>query len=369
VPSSDPVRPSASEAMPTTMPGVFLPGDSTTEVREVQVPEPGPGQVLLKVGASGICGSDIGYIYRGYQTHKGVDGPAYRGVVSGHEPAGRVVAVGPGCRRFIAGDRVIVYHIAGCGLCSNCRRGFYISCSDASRAAYGWQRDGGNAAYLLAEERTLVPLPDELSYVDGALIACGFGTAYEGLRRIGVDGDGDLLVVGLGPVGLAAAMIGRGMGARRVIGVEPSAVRRGWAEDRGLVDATVAADDHSLRALLDLTDGAGFSYTIDASGTAPGRSTAIEAAAEWAHVSLVGEGGRLETEVSDTLLHKQLTLHASWVTSLPTMAELATNLVAWGLQPEAVVSDRFTLDDAGEAFRLAAGASRGKIVFDLDRDG
>ncbi|HEY1116441.1 MAG TPA: zinc-binding dehydrogenase, partial [Acidimicrobiales bacterium] len=332
------------------------------------VPQPGPGQVLIRVGASGICGSDIGYIYRGHKTHKGLDGPAYQGVVSGHEPSGRVVAVGPDCRRFAEGDRVIVYHIAGCGLCDNCRRGFYISCSDPSRAAYGWQRDGGNAAYLLAEERTLVPLPYELSYVDGALIACGFGTAYEGLRRIGVDGEGDLLVVGLGPVGLAAAMIGRGLGARRVVGVEPSEARRGWAEQTGVVDVTVEAGPDTLSSLGDLTGGAGFAYTIDASGSAPGRSTAIEAAAEWGHVSLVGEGGRLDTEVSDTLLHKQLTLHASWVTSLPAMAELATNLVAWGVRPEVVVSDRFPLEEADEAFRLAAGTSHGKVVFDLGPD-
>lgn len=354
-----------SSAIPTTMTGVYLPGDSTTARRTLPVPEPGPGQVLLAVGASGICGSDIGYIYRGYKTHKGVDGPAYLGVVSGHEPSGRVVATGPGVDGFDAGDRVIVYHIAGCGRCDNCRRGYYISCSAPERAAYGWQRDGGNATYLLAEERTLVHLPDELSYVDGALVACGFGTAYEGLRRIGVDGRGDLLVVGLGPVGLAAGMLGRGLGARRVVGVEPSAVRRAWAESTGLFDATVPADAGTPAALDMLTGGAGFGYTIDASGSAPGRSTAIEAAAEWGHVSLVGEGGRLETEVSDALLHKQLTLHASWVTSLPAMSELVRNLVRWGLRPESIVSDRFTLDESDEAFRLAAGESRGKVVFDL----
>lgn len=342
-----------------TMQGVYLPGNSSAELRDAAVPEPGPGQVVIQVGASGICGSDIGYIYRGYKSHKGLDGPAYRGVISGHEPSGRIVATGPGCRRFGEGDRVIVYHIAGCGLCDNCRRGFYISCSSDERASYGWQRDGGNAAYLLAEERTCVPLPDELSYVDGALIACGFGTAYEGLRRIQVSGEGDLLVVGLGPVGLAAGLIGSGMGARRVVGVEPSSARREWAAGLGAFDAVYAPDE--LEAAM--PEGAGFAFAIDASGSAPGRSTALHWAAEWGHVSLVGEGGELTTEVSDTLLHKQLTLHASWVTSLPTMAELATNLVAWGIRPESIVSDRFPLDQAEQAFALAAGASRGKVVF------
>ena len=352
--------------IPRTMTGVYLPGTSSTERREVPVPAPGPGQVLVQVGASGICGSDIGYIYRGYKTHKGVDGPAYRGVVSGHEPSGRIVAAGEGVRRFGVGDRVIVYHIAGCGLCDNCRRGFYISCSSEARAAYGWQRDGGNASYVLAEERTCVPLPDELSYVDGALIACGFGTAYEGLRRIRVSGEGDLLVVGLGPVGLAAGMLGRGMGARRVVGLEPSTGRRSWAEGLGVVDATFHPEE--LSAAMDLTGGRGYAFTIDASGTAPGRASALEGAAEWGHVSLVGEGGELVTEVSDTLLHKQLTLHASWVTSLPAMTELAENLVSWGLRPEAIVSDRFALEDSDDAFALAAGASDGKVVFVADGD-
>lgn len=356
-------RADATAELPTRMTGVYLPGDSTAQVRELDVPSPGPGQVLVQMGASGICGSDIGYIYHEYKTHKGVDGPAYQGVVCGHEPSGRVVATGSDCRRFDVGDRVIVYHIAGCGLCDNCRRGYYISCSSASRESYGWKRDGGNAQYLMVEERTCVPLPDELSYVDGALIACGFGTAYEGLRRIGVSGEGDLLVVGLGPVGLAAGMIGRGMGARRVVGVEPSPGRRSWADQLGVFDATVAADAHTDAALAQEAGGRGFAYAIDASGTMAGRSTAIDAAAEWAHVSLVGEGGQLETEVSDTLLHKQLTLHASWVTSLPAMAELATNLVAWGLRPERIVSDRFPLESADDAYRMAAGTSEGKVVF------
>jgi threonine dehydrogenase-like Zn-dependent dehydrogenase len=347
------------------MSGVYLPGDSTAVLRELPVPEPGPGQVLVEVGASGICGSDIGYIYREHKGHRGVDGPAYRGVVAGHEPSGRIVAAGPGCRRFGIDDRVIVYHIAGCGLCDNCRRGYFISCTAPERAAYGWQRDGGHAHYVLVEESTCVPLPDELSYVDGALIACGFGTAYEGLRRIGVNGDGDLLVVGLGPVGLAAGMIGRGMGARRIVGVEVSDRRRRWAEGVGVFDATIApdADAEATAALVsDLIGRAGALTTIDCSGSRAGRATAIAGAAEWGRVSLVGEGGTLETEVSDALLHKQLTLHASWVTSLTAMTELACNLAAWGMRPERVVSDRFPLEEADKAYALAAGTSEGKVV-------
>lgn len=350
--------------MSDTMRGVFLPGNSTAEVREYPVPTPGPGQLLLRMGASGICGSDIGYIFHEYKTHKGLDGkPAYHGVIAGHEPCGRVVAAGTGCRRFGEGDRVLVYHIVGCGRCPNCRAGHFISCADAKhREAYGWQRDGGHADYILVEESTCIPLPEPLTYADGALIACGFGTAYEGLSRTGLHGGEDLLVVGLGPVGMAAATIGRLLGARRIIGVERGAERISFVEGTGLLDDVVMADESSADAVLELTGGAGCAVTVDCSGSAPGRATALNAAAEWGRVSLLGEGGRLETEVSDVMLHKQLTVFASWVTSLQGMEKLTWMLRAEGVHPERVISHRMPLSQANEAYTLAASGAAGKVM-------
>lgn len=100
---------------------------------------------------STICGSDIRCIFR---EHLGKGAEGYQGCIAGHEPCGQIVAEGPGLRRFKKGDRVIVYHISGCGLCNDCRRGFMISCtSDKFRRAYGWQRHGGMAEYILAEEK------------------------------------------------------------------------------------------------------------------------------------------------------------------------------------------------------------------------
>ena len=113
------------------------------------------------------------------------------------------------------GDRVIVYHISGCGVCNDCRRGYMISCtSEKYRRAYGWQRDGGMADYMIAEEKDLIALPDELSYADGAQVACGFGTVYEAMKKIGISGNHAVLITGLGPVGLAAAALCRKLGAQ-----------------------------------------------------------------------------------------------------------------------------------------------------------
>ncbi len=122
------------------MKAAYLPGNSTTDLREAPVPEPGHGEVLLRMKASTICGSDIRCIYR---EHLGKGPEGYQGVIAGHEPSGQIVKTGPGCRHFGVGARVIVYHISGCGICNDCRRGYMISCtSEKYRRAYGWQQRG-----------------------------------------------------------------------------------------------------------------------------------------------------------------------------------------------------------------------------------
>jgi threonine dehydrogenase-like Zn-dependent dehydrogenase len=345
------------------MAGVVLPGNSTVRHVSVPVPEAGPGQVLLAMKASSICGSDIRAIYR---EHLGHGAEAYRGVIAGHEPCGQVVAVGPDCRRLAVGDRVAVYHIAGCGVCDECRRGYLVGCTSPHRAAHGWQRDGGHAEFLLAEERTCLPLPDELSYADGALVSCGFGTAYEALLRLDVSGRDRLLVTGLGPVGLAAAMLGRAMGAGPVIGTDVAAERLTRAVDLGLIDHPVPAGDDAADRIAELTGGAGCEATVDCSGSAAARELALRSTRIWGRCAFVGEGGRVAFDVSELLIHRQITLHGSWVTSLRHMADLLGHLVRWGIRPERTVTHRFALADAADAYRLADAGTAGKICITFE---
>jgi threonine dehydrogenase-like Zn-dependent dehydrogenase len=342
-----------------TMTGVVLPGDRTVAYREEPVPVPGYGQVLVEMKASGICGSDIRAIYR---EHLGTGDEAYRNVIAGHEPCGRIVQTGPGCKRFCAGDRVVIYHISGCGVCEDCRAGYMISCTSKLRAAHGWQRDGGHAPYMLAEENTCVALPDALTYVDGALVACGFGTAWEALTRMRVDGRDRLLVTGLGPVGLAAAALGRALGASMVIGVDTDAERRELALERGFVNHVFPADADTLGHIQGLTGGRGCEATVDCSGAAPARTLALAATRHWGRCAFVGEGGDVRFDVSPTLVHPQITLYGSWVTSLAHMEELVERLARWGLHPEETVTHRFALKDAGDAYRVADAGHSGKVV-------
>jgi threonine dehydrogenase-like Zn-dependent dehydrogenase len=340
-----------------TMDGVKLPGNSTVEHVSAPVPEPGHGQVLLAMKASSICGSDLRAIYR---EHLGTGDEAYRGVIAGHEPCGQVVAVGPGCRRLAEGDRVVVYHISGCGVCEECRHGYMIGCTSPSRAAYGWQRDGGHAEYLLAEENTCILLPEPLSYVDGALVSCGFGTAYEGLLKLGVSGRDRLLVTGLGPVGLAAAMLGRAMGAGPILGTDVAPGRLALASELGLVDHAIPADADAAATIAELTGG-GCEATVDCSGSAAARVLALESTRRWGRCAFVGEGGRVDFAVSELLIHKQVALYGSWVTSLRHMEDLLGHLVRWDVRPERIVTDRFPLAEAAQAYRVADAGAGGKV--------
>ena len=343
-----------------TMHGVVLPGDRRLEMKEFSVPEPGHGQVLLRMKASSLCGSDLRAIYRPHDQGTGPE--AYRGVIAGHEPCGIIEQTGPGVKRFKVGDRVIVYHIAGCGLCRECRAGWMINCTSPERAAYGWQRAGGHAEFLLADEYTLVSLPDELTYLDGSMVACGVGTAYAACCRAGVSGRDTVLITGLGPVGLGAALLCQAMGAK-VVGVEYVPERRELAQKLGITDVVGPSDGVDMKTVLDeKTQGQGFEVAIDCSGNADARHLCLDTAREWGRVVFVGEGGTVSFAPSPLLIHKQLTLYGSWVCSVPQMEELVEHLVRWGLHPDVMVTHCFTLAQAKEAYELFDGGQTGKVA-------
>lgn len=347
------------------MTGVLLPGNRQVEFKEFDVPEPGHGQVLLRMKASSICGSDIRAIYREHLGH----GPeAYQGVIGGHEPCGQIVKVGPGVKRFNVGDRVILYHISGCGVCHDCREGYMISCTSPERAAHGWQRDGGHADYCVAEESVCVALPDELSYVDGALVACGFGTAYEALQRVKVSGQDRVLITGIGPVGMAAGLLAKAMGASMVIGADISQDRLDFALEIGAIDYGVISDGNALQTIKDLTQGLGCEVSVDCSGAPQGRLLALKGTRRWGRAAMVGEGNNVDFDVSQTIIHNQITIYGSWVTSLGHMEDLVEKLVEWDLKPEITVTHRFTLDQAAEAYRVADGGQSGKVVIVFDEE-
>jgi threonine dehydrogenase-like Zn-dependent dehydrogenase len=177
-----------------------------------------------------------------------------------------------------------------------------------------------------------------------------------------VSGRDRLLITGLGPVGLAAAMLGRALGAGPIIGTDISPERLTSAEQLGLVDHAIPAGEDAAARIAEITGGAGCEATVDCSGNAAARLLALRSTRTWGRCAFVGEGGQVTLDVSQELIHRQITLHGSWVTSLRHMSELLANLVRWKLRPDVTVTDTFALADAGAAYKLADAGTAGKVA-------
>lgn len=237
-----------------------------------------------------------------------------------------------------------------------------ISCHSVHRAAYGWQRDGGMAPFILADEKDLVLLPDELSYADGAQVACGFGTAYEALVKLSAGGLDTLLVTGLGPVGQGAMMLAKAMGAARIIGVDPNAARCALARDLGLASETVPAGDQALAQIMHLTRGRGVAQAMDCSGRNEARQLCVRAAGDRGRIVLVGEGGEMNLIPSPDIIHGNKAILGSWVTSIWRMEELVERIARWGIHPDVLITHRFSLERVAEAYQTMAGGDCGKVA-------
>jgi len=234
------------------MKGVVFLGDRKLELREFPDPTPGPRDVILEIKASGMCGSDL-HTYRA---------PA--------QPGGAV------------------------GWTQMCLEGPVV---------YGSGGHGGHARYMKVPVSTLVPLPDALSFVTGAAISCGTGTAWGALRRLNLQGGETIAIFGQGPVGLSATQLAVVMGAR-VIAVDIAAERRKLAQQFGAHEVLDPAVGDVVAAIRDLTHGEGAHKTLDASSAPDARAAAVRAVRSWGTACFVGERGQVTLDVSPDLLRR-----------------------------------------------------------------
>jgi len=340
------------------MRAVMLPGDRKVVHAEFPDPRPGPGQVLIQIKASGLCGSELHGIYqRDPSASTCLDGK-----IPGHEPSGVVVEIGDGVTAVKPGDRVLVYHIAGCGDCKFCRMGWMINCTTNKRS-YGWDANGGHAEYMVAEAVNCIHLPEPLTFADGAHIACGGGTAYQALCRLQLSGRDRFAIFGLGPVGLGALIEAKAMGAT-VYAVDLVQERVDLASELGADVAMNGSDVDPLKVIADLSHGEGVEAAADFSGSGAGRNSALDACGVFGRVAWVGEGNLTTVEPSPQILHKQLTVIGSWVCGLWQMEELAGFMVRKGISFEPMISHRFSLDEIDEGLRLFDTGRTGKIVIE-----
>jgi threonine dehydrogenase-like Zn-dependent dehydrogenase len=343
---------------------VFL-GDRKVELRTFPDPTPGPGEVVIQMKASGMCGSDLKF-------YRPPPGEAQKALglgnmtdpfIAGHEPCGVVVARGAGVseREAPIGQRVMDHHYSGCGVCKHCRVGWAQLCR-AGITVYGVTAHGGHAEYMKVPAKTLVPLPEELSFAEGAAVACGTGTAFSAMKRMRVAGGDTLAVFGQGPVGLSATMLGAAMGLR-VIAVETNAERLKLAREFGAADTIDASREDVVKSIHEKTKGEGADFTLECSSAAAAREAAVRSVTTWGTACFVGEGGDVKLNVSPDLLRRQVTLIGSWTFSAMGMAECARFIDDNGIDLERIFSHRWKLEQADEAYRVFDKQSTGKGVF------
>jgi threonine dehydrogenase-like Zn-dependent dehydrogenase len=347
------------------MRGVVFMGEREIELMAFPDPAPGPGEVVVEMKASGMCGSDL-HQYRRPKGGASISGLPVNPdpVIAGHEPCGVVAAIGAGVSEKQAriGQRVMVHHYKGCTVCGHCRSGWSQLCQSEPIAVYGNNAHGGHAPYLKVPAFTLVPLPDELSFETGAAISCGTGTAYGALRRMKLSGNDTIAIFGQGPVGLSATQLAAAMGAR-VIAIDISRERLARASEFGADAVADPGADDPVGAIKELTHGLGADLTLDTSGTPDGRLAAVRSAKVWGTVCFVGERGTVTLDVSPDLLRKQLTIIASWTFSSIGQAECAAFVRDRKIDVDRLFTHRWKLADAEEAYRLFDKQTTGKGVF------
>lgn len=340
------------------MHAVMLPGDREVRVVERDIPRPGPGEVLLATRASAICRSDMS-LYTG-DPIVGGEGAGQGLVVPGHEPAGEIIELGSGVEGCRVGDRVTGYLPIGCGRCAYCRAGYLMLCPEWR--CLGFDVDGGDADYFVLPARNCLQLPDELSYVAGALATDMIGTQYHAQSALDVRGGRSVAVFGLGPMGAAAVMVGAAMGAD-VIAVDLIDSRLQTVRSLGAGRVVDSAHEDPVEAIRTATGGRGVDVAIDCSGAPAAQNAALDVAAKRGAVAFVGESRATEIRPSDQIIRKLLTVVGGWYFPIGKWDEIARFITGRRLPVEELVSHRFPISEAPAAFRAFDQRETEKAVF------
>lgn len=349
------------------MKGVVFSGNRQIEFLDFPDPTPGPLDVVLQIKASGFCGSDLKF-YRAApgEANKALGIPGEAVVIAGHEPCGVVVEVGSHVPEAVArvGDRMMVHHYRGCGACPHCATGWQQLCVEGVAEVYGVTGHGAHAPYMKVPAKTLVRLPEEVSFEAGAAISCGVGTAWGALHRLDLRADHTIAVFGQGPVGLAVTQLAASMSAR-VIALDINAERLEKARSLG-ADVTINPESVDAVAMIrEMTGGLGAHLALDASSSPAARVQAARCVRTWGRVCYVGEGAEVTLSVSPDLIRRQVTVIGHWTFSTIGQAECAHYVAEHKIDVDSLFTDHWALSQADEAYRHFDRQASGKGVFIL----
>ncbi len=323
-------------------------GNGRAVVEEAPMPAPQPGQALLKIHTTALCGSEN----KAYLSEEGMQG------IPGHELTGEVVETN-GTQLIQTGDRVAVHVLAGCGECAYCREGYPQFCAQLHMSP----ANGSHAEYTAVPEESCLKLPEEMSY-DLGVLAGGdtAGVAYRVTTRLPLRPGQVALVTGAGPVGLGVTIMLKFLGAYVAVS-EPSAYRREFAMQRVGADLTLDPFTEDVGARLrELTGGLGPDIVVECSGQPEAQRRALEWVRCQGTVVYAGENmDGLNIVPTVHIIHKEVRLQGAFYFAPKDFTGIL-GMMQRGLDLEPLISHRFPLSEAPKAFELFLRKETGKVL-------
>ena len=292
------------------------------ELAEMQIPTAGPGEVLVRVEACGICGSDV----------HGFDGSTGRRIppiVMGHEAAGTVEAIGGGVTKYKMGDRVTFDSTVYCGECKYCKNGQINLCDNRQVIGVScgdYRRHGAFAEFVSVPERIMYPLTDDISFNEAAMLEA-VSVAIHGVKVSEVEGGETVLVIGAGMIGLLIAQAARAAGCARVFVSDVDETRLKLAKQVGADETLHCSGAELVAEVMRLTGGNGVDIALEAVGRNETVAGAIDCTRKGGKVTLVGNVSPEVTLPLQKVVVKQLRLQGSCASSgeYPEAIELIAN--------------------------------------------
>ena len=338
--------------IPRTMRAGVFRDTGIVRVEEVPVPEVGPGEVLIKVAACGICGTDIKKIFQRY-----VEPPQ----ILGHELAGTVVAVGPGLTKWKPGDRVMSFHHTPCGQCFYCKQRSFSQCKQYKTTGLtaGFTPNGGGfAQYVKAmpwvAQHGIVALPDNVSFEEATFIE-PINTSVKAVDKARVSANDNVLVIGCGPIGLQLLMVSK-LRTDRLYTSDPIPERRAKSLTLGAIESFDPTNGKLVAAIQARTEGRGADAVLVAVAHPALVVEALAAARPGGRVLLFAANDpvtRIEFPASAVGIEEKEIL-GSYSAAIDIQESAAALVLEKKLPVMDIVTHRFPLDRIQEALELAA---------------
>jgi len=326
------------------------------KVHEIEVPEPGENEVLLEIQRIGVCGSDV-HVFHGMHPYTNYP------VVQGHEYSAILAAVGEGVQGLTPGMKVTSMPQIVCGKCAPCLRGDYHICDFLK--VQGFQAPGCAQEFWVTDAKTIVPLPDEFSFEQGALVE-PVSVAVHSTSRAGDVKGRNVAVLGAGPIGNLVAQVAQAFGAQVLI-TDLSDYRLEIAKQCGLEGTSNAAKENLVDASDRIFGSAGFDVVLECVGVEDTMTAAIENIQKGGTIVVVGVFGEKPRVDMGLVQDRELNLHGTLMYQRPDYERAVEFIDSAAVVTDPLFSKHFSLDDYLDAYHFidAQGDKSMKVFIDI----